>query len=118
MKVVLDTNFLALPAQFKIDIFADIRKMVPGAEFVALEQVISELENIDDRVAKKIGLQLIKKYKVQIKREAGKTDDAIFAYAKKNKAVVCTNDRKLKKKCKHEKIPVIFMRKKKILVMG
>ena len=111
-KVLLDANFLTLPVQFHIDIFSEIKKIIPDVRFVTITQVVNELKKMDDKAAK-FGLQLLSI--VEVDDEEGNADDALLSYAEKNNAVVCTNDRELKKRCLNKKVPVIFMRKKKIL---
>ena len=109
---LLDANFLTMPVQFHIDILSEIKKIVPDAYFVTITQIVNELKKMDTNAAQ-FGLQLLSL--VEIKEEPGKADDALLSYAKKHSAVMCTNDKELKKRCLEEKIPVIFMRKKKTL---
>jgi len=117
MIVLLDTNFLTIPSKFHIDIFSEIEDIVLKPEFTTIEQVIDELKKIRGKKAGKLALELVKKFKVKIVYEEGKTDDALIKYALEKKAVIATNDKELRKKCIGKKIPVIFMRKKKILEM-
>jgi rRNA-processing protein FCF1 len=49
-----------------------------------------------------------------MKRRGG-TDDALLELAEKNRGVLCTNDKELKKRAFDKRITVMFMRKKKIL---
>ncbi len=117
MMVVLDTNFLTLPAQFKIDIFSEIKDRIPDAEFTTVHQVEKELERLGNDG--KVSLAMLKKFNVRIVSEGGETDDALLSLALRNKGMLCTNDRDLKKRALGERVPVMFMRKKKILeIMG
>jgi len=111
-EVLFDTNFLTLPVQFKIDIFAEAEKLVPDAKFVTLVPVVNELKKLDTKAAR-FGMQILPR--VEIKEASGKADNAIVDYAEKNNAIVCTNDKELKERCLEKKISVIFMRKQKIL---
>ena len=44
-QVILDTNFLAVPAQFGVDIFSEIERVVERrVEFVLLESTVKEIE--------------------------------------------------------------------------
>lgn len=113
MMVVLDTNFITLPAQFKIDIFGEIQKRVPDSELVTITQVISELERLG--ADGKIGLNMLKKFGVRIAEKQGETDDALLEIAADNKAILCTNDKELKRRALDRNVPVMFMRKKKVL---
>jgi rRNA-processing protein FCF1 len=115
MEVVLDTNALTLPYQFRIDVFEQAKNLVPDAEFVTLKSVVDELRNIDDRRAGAMALKLIEANAVRIVDEPGETDSAILAYAQGAGAAVFTNDKELKKSCLKFKVPVIFMKKGKTL---
>ena len=72
-KIILDTNFLLIPSQFNLDIFAEIERIVPGnCELFIIDKTIDELESliqdkrqkVKDRQAAKLGLLLIKAKKV------------------------------------------------------
>ena len=111
-KVVIDTNAFAMIEQFKIDLINEIKKEIPNAEIITIKSVINELKNIKDKKAARYALSLIEKEKIKSYEEPGKTDDAILNFAIKQKAVVATNDKELKKRCIEKKIPIIYMRKK------
>jgi len=119
--VLLDTNFLMVPEQFGIDIFSEIERIVPDCELVTLKSVILELEKIRehagkgrDKIAAGVALKLIEKFneKIKIVESSGNVDEFILKFSMENKAIVCTNDKKLKKRLKKEGIGVIQMRGK------
>ncbi len=117
MKVLLDTNFLMLPEDKKIDIFTEIKKKIPLAKFVILPSIKKELKKLNTK-SSKLALQLIKKKKVKVveptnKDEDKPTDDQILEYGKKNKAYVATNDKELKKRCTEQNVPIIYLRSSK-----
>ena len=112
MMVVLDTNFITLPTQFGVDIFGEIRDRIPDADFVTVSQAVKELERLKGG---KVGLEMLKKFRVKIVEADGDTDDALLDLAIKGQGLLCTNDRELKKRALEKKVPVMFMRKKKIL---
>ena len=119
MKVLIDTNAFAMIQQFNIDLIEKIKEKVPNAELITLKSVIKELENIKDKRAANYALELIKKEKIKTFEEEGKTDDAIIKFAEKNKTIVATNDKELKKRCLEKQIPIIYMREKqKIEIRG
>jgi hypothetical protein len=118
MMVLLDTNALTLPYQFKIDLVGEIRKLVPDAQLVTLSQVVGELKHISDRAAGKFALEIINKEGIRVVESTGPADAALLRYASENGAALCTNDIALKKACKEKGVRVIFMRKKRILEMG
>ncbi|MFH1780264.1 MAG: hypothetical protein ABH803_03955, partial [Candidatus Micrarchaeota archaeon] len=55
----------------------------------------------------------LKKNNASIILEKGKPDNAILSYASREKAVVCTNDLKLKARLKKQGLQVITLREKR-----
>ena len=89
LKVIIDTNFLLLPGNFNIDIFQDIKiEANRGVEFVILENVQKELEDLTkkanlkekDKLSASIGLQLLKQKNLKIEHSSlnKHTDDVII----------------------------------------
>ena len=56
MKILLDTNFTLIPAQFKVDIFSELA----NNKLYILDRTLEELKNIKNS---KLTLSLIKKKK-------------------------------------------------------
>lgn len=110
----MDTNFLAVPFKFKIDVFEEIKKSIPDARFYTVNGVVKEVKKL--KYSKSI-LGLIKKEKVKILKKEGMTDDALLEVALEKKALVCTNDKELKERCLKKGVSVIFMRGKSKLEM-
>ena len=116
MECLLDTNFLMVPAQFKVDIFSELGEY----ELVTLDRCMTELEKISkgkgrDAAAAKIAMKMAKG-RVRIARAEGRgTDTAIVNYAKKKKCAVATNDQNLMKTLKKYGIKIIRLRQKKYL---
>ena len=124
-KVLADTNSLIYAVQKKRDLFEDLQKYLGAFELIILSAVKKELEKQAEHAKKlkrtknpaKIALELLKgKAKLTDYSVSGKnTDDLILDFAKENECFVLTNDRELKKRLEHEKVPVIpaevFMRK-------
>ena len=109
-KVVLDTNFLMMPFNFKIDVFHELR----GYELVTLAECVDELKRI-----KPSAVELISG-KVSLVRESFKShdvDDKIIEFAVKHNAYIATSDKKLKEKAEAKGVPIVSMRRKKYLVM-
>lgn len=117
-KTLLDTNMLLVPAQFKVDIYAQI----PGS-FYTLDLCIRELEKIAEKKTKtgfqaKAALILVKMKNVRmLKADKRSTDAAIKEKAKRGYAVA-TNDRDLIKDLKKSGLHVLRLRQKKIVVEG
>jgi len=113
MMVVLDTNFITLPMQFGVDIFGGINERMPNATLVTISQVLEELKRLGKMG--KIGVEMLDKFGVKILKRKGATDDALLQLAVKNHGLLCTNDKLLKKRALEKNVPVMFMRKKRIL---
>ncbi|MBT3304500.1 DNA-binding protein [Candidatus Woesearchaeota archaeon] len=122
-KVIIDTNFLLIPAQFKIDIFSEIKRIMQHPyELFILDKTIMELNKIieeqkgKDKVAAKLALQLIEGKVNLIKTDAGLVDDLIVELADEN-TFVCTQDMVLKQRLKAKKIAIICMRQQQYLCL-
>ena len=112
--VLIDTNMFVVPSKFKVDIFEEIKRLVPNAELHTTKNVIKELYDLKDP---QIEIKLINKHKVKIIDKKGNTDTGLLRSAVENDGVICTNDKELKKRCLDFSVPVIFMRAKKKLEM-
>ena len=123
--VILDTNFLLIPGQFKVDVLSEIDRICDFEHEVAtVPEVLEELRRIacsgngKDAKAAKIGLELLRKHKVaQLKnyRKIFKSaDDAIIAIADRN-IIVATQDKLLRTKLYKRGIRIIMLRQKQYL---
>ncbi len=123
--VLLDTNFLLIPSQYKVDIFAEVRRLCDFSyELAVLDATVDELSGImgnkdmseKDRRAAKLGLQLLKAKAVNVIKPDRKvfksTDKAIldFAVQGKGSVVVATQDRLLREKLRSGGVAVIVLR--------
>lgn len=126
VKIVLDTNFLTIPAEFGVDIFTDVERVIErSVTFIVLQPVITEIENRLARPHNKteerkfrIAKSLLSRCKiVNIPSNDGAVDDLLVDYALTNSAVIATCDRELKKKAKDNGIPVLYLRGKKYIVL-
>jgi len=121
LNVILDSNALFVPLEFKIDIFEELRLLLNRKiEFVLLSTVKRELDMLTAKKSPKIrreaifALKLAEKCKyVPVENdEKLTTDDAIVKVAKNWNSPVFTNDRQLKKKLRDISVPVIYVRQK------
>ena len=124
-KILLDTNFLMISFQFRVDIFSEIERICNfNYKLFVLDKTIEELKNIYEtqkgkhKEASKIALQLLKLKKVDVIKTGSKkhTDDIILDYAKKD-YLVATQDKDLKRKLINFGIEVIVMKQKKMLAI-
>ncbi len=122
-KILLDTNFLLIPEQFKVDIFKELDRICDFKyKIYVLKQTVTELEKlktqgkVSHKRAAAIGFSLIKAKGLKILRQnEGYTDDIIVALAKKG-FIVATQDKELKIRLKKLDIQYITLRQKKYLV--
>ena len=122
-KLYLDTNFLLIPGQFKVDIFSEIKRILEeNVEICILEETISELHkiietaNIKDRYAAKLALQLTKHLKTE-PSSFDNVDDRLVALAKQGD-YVATQDGALKRRLKEKKVRIITLKQKSHLEFG
>ncbi|MFX1592246.1 MAG: PIN domain-containing protein [Promethearchaeota archaeon] len=135
--IVIDSNFILLPFQFKIDYLDEIRLLIEGnLRFIIVQQILNELESKKRREQKSTkfkrllesGLYYIEKNKEkfdieileEVKKNNETTDDFLLRMLKDLKKetqniYLATNDSDLRKNAKEIGISVIFLRQKKYL---
>lgn len=115
-KVVLDTNMLLVPFQFKVDVFGEIERLTEGrGQAAVLSPCIEELKALAagsgrDARAAKAALDMLERLKIGKTKAGGPADDAIMEYALKEQAVVCTNDKELRDKLREKGIRTVGLR--------
>ena len=121
MKIILDTNFLMIPIQFKVDIFSEFERLMEGQyELWIMEGTERELKKVAKNKGKKgiparLALKIIKKNNIKVlKSKKDHVDDAIVEIADKN-TIVATNDKKLRQQLKDKNVKIIYLRGKKYL---
>jgi rRNA-processing protein FCF1 len=122
LKVILDSNALFVPLQFKIDIFEELQKLLNMKfELILLSPIRRELENLAENGSPKMqknasyALKIAEKCKLvglDEKIVGSSPDDAIFQVAREWKSPVFTNDRELRKRLRNINVPVIYVRQK------
>jgi rRNA-processing protein FCF1 len=121
LKVILDSNALYVPLEFKIDIFEELGHLLnQKIDAILLSTVKHELEMLAAKNSPKtrreaiFALKLAEKCKyVPVENEEKlTTDDVIVKVAKNWNSPVFTNDRQLKKKLRDISVPVIYVRQK------
>ncbi len=119
-EIILDTNFLLVPFQFKIDILRQLDDLVDVSHcYVVSARTKVELQKIaairgKDGMAARLALKLLEanKARIAIIESDEYVDDWIVDYAVKHKAIVCTNDSKLRTRLKDMDIKVATMKSK------
>ncbi len=118
--VILDTNFLMIPFQFKINILVELDYLLERSHhYVVSSKTMNELGVIAKRVGKhgsaaRLALKMIESHKKQfeIVENDLPVDDWIYHYAKEKNAIVCTNDAGLRRRLRETKMKVISMKSK------
>jgi rRNA-processing protein FCF1 len=125
-KILLDTNFLLIPYQFKVDIFTQIDKISTFKyELFILDKTLEELKKIvekqkgKNKEAAKIALKLVSIKNIGIIKTKGndRTDDVILDTASKDDFIVVTQDKDLKRRLINQSVSVIVLRHKKMLAI-
>ncbi len=123
--VILDTNFLTVPAQFGVDVFSEAERVLERSlEFILLDSVLDEIKGKLEKAGKtesrmfNIALDLAKRCKVveidQSMKESP-VDDQLLEYAVSANGVLATNDRELRERAAERGVPVLILRGKKHL---
>jgi len=121
LKVILDSNFLFIPAKFQIDVFEELAKLLNQRfEPVLLSSIYQELKTMAEKGAPSrrrqasLALKLAEKCKkIDVEKHLEETnDDVILRIATLWKSPVATNDRELRNKLRTRNITVIYLRSK------
>ncbi|MCX6706867.1 MAG: nucleotide-binding protein [Candidatus Woesearchaeota archaeon] len=125
-KIILDTNFLLIPAQFGLDIFTELQKTCSFSyNLYIIDKSLSELDNIirQQRGAPKKAAQMTQKLlknfinnnKINIiPAKTGYIDREILDISDKD-TLVATQDAGLRKKLREKGVKTIIMRQRKYL---
>ena len=121
LKVILDSNALFVPLEFKLDIFVEVERLLNRhVDLVLVSPVKRELELLAAKESPKIrreavyALKLAEKCKYIPVEDNGNvpTDDVIVKVAKAWNSPVFTNDRQLRRRLRDISVPVIYVRQK------
>jgi rRNA-processing protein FCF1 len=122
MKVIVDSNALFAPLQFKIDVFGELEKLLNRRfELILLSPVKCELELLAEKGSPKTrkmagyALKLAENFtyvKVDYGASTQEADEGIFRTAAAWKAPVFTNDVHLRHRLRDISVPVIYVRQK------
>jgi len=125
LRIILDTNFLLIPLQFKVDIFAEVRRLLSEPyELYVYQGTIDELNdlakgNSKAAVTARTAIKLIKQKNLKSLPNSinEKYADTLILEGVTNKDIVCTQDQALKRllKDKHKGIRLMALKSKKYL---
>jgi rRNA-processing protein FCF1 len=118
-RIILDTNFLLIPGQFKVDIFEEIKRcMDEPYQLFIVEGTIKELEHIiekvknRDKIATKVATLLLKTKDIKTIQGAGSVDEHLIELSNEPDVIVATQDIELKRRLKS---PKLILRQRKYI---
>ena len=125
VKIILDSNFLLVPFQFRIDIFEELNSLLGKAEPMVLSTTIEELKRMAEKSSAKkhmqfsAALKLAEKCEIlKVKRRTSESyDDVILRVASELRIPVATNDAELRKRLRKMGLATIYLRQKARLVV-
>ena len=126
VKVILDSNFLFIPSEFRVDVFEELESLLgQRVDPVLLSPTYQEIRKIAGERSPKIrqqaslALKLAEKCRiVQVEKDFEETcDDVIVRVAKEWRSPVATNDKTLRRRLRNINVPVIYLRQKSRLEM-
>ncbi|MBR9681740.1 MAG: hypothetical protein GOV00_02990 [Candidatus Altiarchaeota archaeon] len=117
-KVVLDTNFLLIPHENKLDIFSEIKKLLGSVEFLIPEPVIKELHLISSKNAgAKVALEMLEGKIFSVVGSEYDADDAVISVARDHMAYVASMDAKVRKRTRESYLKLITLRGKDRIIV-
>ena len=121
LKIILDSNFLLIPTQFKLDIFEAMTTLLNQRyDPIVLSTTQRELAKMAEKGAPKLrkqakmALELAEKCQLaHVERKPEESnDDVIVRVAAQWKCPVATNDSELRRRLRDISIPVVYLRQK------
>ena len=108
MDVLVDTNIILLPFKYGVDVFEEMRRLIPGSRFIMLKKQIDELKNVCRR--EKLNFNSVFGWlskKVEFIDYFNKNVDwSLISYAKRTNAIIVSQDRDLKTMAKSQGLKV------------
>lgn len=120
-RIILDTNSLMIPLQFRVDIFSEIDRVCNfNYTLCIFRQTIDELKGIIERNEKgrkaaQFALKLINSKNIDIIDSERKGVDSLILENADENTIVATQDKELKKQLIKRGIAMIVLRQKKYL---
>jgi rRNA-processing protein FCF1 len=107
--VLLDANALLMPFQFRLNLEAELRRLLGDVDIAVPSPVLAELRLLADRDRNaQAGLRLAERYRTL--EAPGSADDALLDLAQAHKAAVVTLDQPLLDRLRGLGLPRIFLR--------
>ena len=123
MKIILDTNIILYAAKQKVDLVSSLKErfgqtitlIVPDLVKEELASLTTSAKKGADKRAAKLALQIVEFSKLKEMKISKPVDNGLTKLAKKEKALVATNDAELRRNLRKEGIRVIFLRQNKLI---
>lgn len=118
--ILADTNFLIECCKHKIDIQAELDRICHFPHIIAIvDQTIDELQKLKKdaktKFAATLALHIVQSFPIQTSQGlSGRLDDVLVVLAEREKAIIATQDKELKKRVKGY---VIIIRQSKYLTL-
>jgi len=121
-KIILDTNFLLIPAQFGVDIYSEIDRICHfNYELYVLDKTLDELDHLiktlrgRDKAAVRLSRAILEAKKPKTLKTSAKdyVDDIILGL---KGYIVATQDKPLRLELKRKGVKTIVLRQKKYLI--
>ena len=120
--IIIDTNFLMIPFQFRVDIFSEFGRVCHfNYKLFIFEQSIDELKNIakhqpgKHKKAAQLALKLVRAKGITLLSSSQKDADSAILEAADKEMVVATQDAALKRELLKKNASLIILRQKKYL---
>ena len=116
--IIVDTNILLVPFQFKVDIISDLKYLLDKPhKYVISSRTLNELKKIGEQIGKdgmaaRVALKTIEanKFDFEIIENNMPVDSWILKYSVQHNAYVATNDAALRMKLKSKRVRVISLK--------
>jgi hypothetical protein len=114
--VLLDTNALLMPFQFRINLKAELDRLVGDADIAVPTPVLAEIKGLaardkDARSAARLAASF------RVIEGHGSADDSLLELATEHRAVVVTNDAALLERLEASRVPRVTLRSRNHLVV-
>lgn len=113
--IILDTDFILHSVDGKVDFSEELRRISSFKYKICI--LDKTLEELKGKKNEKLALALLKNKVDIIKTKKDRPVDDLILDLKRKNIIVCTTDKELKEKLKKRNIPVIYLRKRKYLVI-
>ena len=112
--VILDTNALFYPFQFRVELEEELKILLGRCEFFVPEIVISEVKNLAKKGTQfaAAALKYAERFEILPDSSGLQGDDGVLEAARKADGLVVTSDRELISRAKDAGLQVVFLRGK------